>query len=322
MYLSCAALRQHVLSPRRLCAVFFLGYLVYLNKLFKFGVQDRKLRTHTYEQLLDTCRQFDSDSKCCWPSSTKLTKNLSELFDPTEPVLLASLSTLHDLLFLGAGLGTTGTRSLHKFFCKQGYRSTHWLGTCNFPEEHRLKAVEFTQFLDRVLRRPDIGTLHDDVLLLIKMASEVKLQAISDSGFANILKPVLAASPNAKVVLTYRSPHHWAKSRKSKHASSELMCTPPWHWPEDAYQPLECARHQHRRSQNPELFTRFTVDGDVKVEKRPTSGSIGTGLTMFEAIELGYIFHNLYVESIVPEDRLVRSCVFDGSSNFSVSILP
>lgn len=91
------------------------------------------------------------------------------------------------LKIIGAGLGRTGTTSLHEALQRMGYKSLHF-------DEHRLNDI-----LDGSTQRPDFRR-YDDV------------DAVSDVPAALFYNELLGAYPDARVILTVRNVDDWWRS--------------------------------------------------------------------------------------------------------------
>lgn len=91
------------------------------------------------------------------------------------------------LKIIGAGLGRTGTTSLHEALQQLGYKSLHF-------DEHRLNDI-----LDGSTQRPDFRR-YDDV------------DAVSDVPAALFYNELLEAYPDARVILTVRNVDDWWRS--------------------------------------------------------------------------------------------------------------
>eukprot|EP00439_Symbiodinium_sp_Y106_P035310 s7501_g4.t1 len=165
-----------------------------------FAIQSSNVRTLRFQMSRDNVS--GSMLPASMPTSPALHVNSRKFGGAGAPAA-------NDSVILGAGFGTTATRSLFTFAAQLGRRVHHWLSAADPPEF-------WTQLNGLVSKKHPDGAAG-----CFKAVNAINFSAALAGGHDMLLDTPLAehfldfyaVSPNSKVVLTTRRATDWVKSR-------------------------------------------------------------------------------------------------------------
>eukprot|EP00039_Didymoeca_costata_P006933 m.94714 g.94714 ORF g.94714 m.94714 type:complete len:142 (-) comp13457_c0_seq6:318-743(-) len=111
--------------------------------------------------------------------------------------------------------------------CSQGIRTSHYQRICTNDREIVNNFTEQSTFGG--LKAPTLKNftfLEENTIRMFRGAQSRGVQAVTDSGFLNILDLMIMLKPNISTVLSVRSPDIWAVRRMEK--TSAVICKTPW----------------------------------------------------------------------------------------------
>ena len=132
-----------------------------------------------------------------------------------------NLTTSDAPLVIGAGLGTTATRSFARALSTLGLRTWHWSTLFNCLGKSECGAEEMRE--SRALANELTALEHlsyASALRHFDFRAFGRFEAVLDDPVPQYVAPLLATFPNARVILTQREALAWAASRLRDHASS------------------------------------------------------------------------------------------------------
>ena len=176
------------------CIVTLIGFLYYSNR------ESRRKYLRLARSKLHGCKDKLAERRAIRHASNHT---------PTKRAQSRLLTTArHHVLYICAGLGTTGTSALERALAKLGLRTAKWGHVLDPSISMRPKP---SAIMDALLRpSPNFFALFNEV------------DAVLDSPIVDYLPFLLEAYPNARLILTHRDPHEWAERRSKLHP-----CSPP-----------------------------------------------------------------------------------------------
>ena len=180
------------------------------------------------------------------------------------------------VMIIGAGLGTTATRSIARWISSARAPPlliTHWRGVLGTPQG--LGDEAWRKVHGQLMALPPKRHATFDYTILEKW------DGVMDTPMAELFPYILAAFPRAKVILSVRNATEWSRSRKEHHKTS------------------------------PVPFAALTEGGEGSVASIIQKHSYGTQNNS-ETSDSALLFetHNLLVRCLVPPAQLLEVNVF------------